>query len=278
MEGCPCSLFHRFFHPRPGWRILLPALTLAGSALLSACDSDDSGPQSPPPERGSAVARVVTTYGLSGAEVEVEPIAAGRRYIPVMLDTDDDGLVEIPLFEGVDAVRIVARGGQVDGEAFDGELSAYLPAAVLDGRALYVNAVTTLVDRVRSSGALPLDQAEARVSAFLQLDVGRSSQTYFGIYGDFSTVRFFGAVVDEGGFEVLAEKIMPMTISSQTFLERRRSGSMARINRKRTLCSAFQALPFPPALISSSRATSRPANARSGGRAPTADRSGNRFT
>lgn len=180
------------------WR--WPALACLCSLLLVACGGGGGAEETPAVERTSLIGRVQTTDVLAGATVQVESVDArtGAGQAAGAGTATETGLFSIPAdLPPHSAVRVTAQGVDAQG-ALWGLLSAYTEAADPSQTVLQVNAVSTLVDRVRRLARLPLDQARAQVAASLELGAEISDDSSFADVTVFDHAALRQAQVDSG--------------------------------------------------------------------------------
>ncbi len=182
---------------RERWR--LPALACLYGLLLAACGGGSDADPLPADTRSVVTGRVQTSDVLAGAAVQLESIdtRTGVSHAVGAGMATETGLFSIRAELPYHAVRVTAQGKDAQGAPW-GLLSAYTDAADPSQAVLQVNAVSTLVDRVRRLAHLPLDQARAKVAASLELGAEISADSSFADVTVFDHAALQQAQVDSG--------------------------------------------------------------------------------
>lgn len=162
------------------------------------------------PVRGT----VMTDEPVVGALVQL--YTHDGQPLPGEALTNANGIFEIPVDEARYGLQVVAIGGSTASSGhFAGTLSAYIePFEAEFGVPL--TPVTTMVDRLRLTAALPAAEAEQRIATYLGLESGRSVRSDFRYLHDFNSSAFmadstpfgFDGLVDMAVAEAAADPEM----------------------------------------------------------------------
>src|SRR5690625_1638069 len=160
---------------------------LALMSLLAGCGSLSGAPERA--VRGMAM----TDAPLSGATVRIiddkgRELATGT--------TDGSGWFEASVKTKSGRLRFLVTGGETGNATFNGTLSAYEDPFDEDLQ-VSVTPMTTIVDRVRVSGNLTLQQAEQLVAEYFGLEPGVSVRSDFANRTDFNSGLFMEAAGDD---------------------------------------------------------------------------------
>lgn len=195
------------------------AAILAG---LSACGGGSGGDIDETPDYaadativvpGPVKGRVAITGAVSGATVTLQ--THDGQVIEGSAVTDGEGRFEAPVAQARRGLRVVATGGALPDGTRVGTLSSYVQPFSADGFGTEVSAVSTLHDRLRLAAHMSGTDAESRLTAYLNLQPGRSPQASFLRTNDFNSAVFMRALSESGlEFDAFFDSIVADVMAS----------------------------------------------------------------
>lgn len=176
---------------------LLIPLMLAGGCAAPSATAPDAPVVTPQALPGGTLVDGFVQAGLPLAGARVTVVGPDGRPLAPATESSPEGHFALVLAAAATDFRVVAVGGTLDGQAFDGELTADVRGFDQAAGARDVNLVTTLVSRYgQAHPELPASGAEQAVRAYLGLpsDSGRDRH-------HFDAAAFLVAARGGGGWE-----------------------------------------------------------------------------
>lgn len=197
-------------------------LLLAASATLCACTPDlvDVVGQGidiieGDPERTTPVGDLRAARPIKGAALYA--VSADGDFIPLADVSDEDGEWGSSSLPDDEPLCVIAEGGTVNGEPFEGTLSAYVPLndlLVLDDEPDYdfqdieVNVMTTCVERFMDQTGADYETATERVADFFAIPDDLHPIEDEIPEDIFSEAEFIMRAADYGGFDPFVDNLV----------------------------------------------------------------------